>query len=179
MSKVLKNIAIIGRRDAPAAEIDLVYRFSAAMARMGHKIVTGGAAGIDQAAIDGAKSVGGKLQIFVPWSGYNGYRSGAGVMEWSPSFLGDYDDLAALHPKVKIMLDRGVRKDSLISLMGRNAMIIDHSDVVVAIPKRLANGVAVGGTLHGMNVAAVLEKQLIDASLETGRKILEAAIARS
>lgn len=65
----------IGSRETPAEVLAIMTALAAALARAGWTLRSGAAPGADTAFEDGARSVGGKMEIFLPWAGFNGNRS--------------------------------------------------------------------------------------------------------
>jgi len=75
---------------------------AARLAELGWGLRTGGAPGMDRAFEEGARKAGGRVEVFLPWSGYEGYTAEA------------YRVAAEHHPAWE-KLGRGVR-----ALMARN-----------------------------------------------------------
>ncbi len=87
-------------------------RIAARLAKLGWTLRTGGATGSDQAFERGARAVGGSVEVFLPWPGYNGYGERGALTSPSREAL----ELAStLHPAWG-GLSQGVQK-----LMARNS----------------------------------------------------------
>lgn len=169
----MKTIAIIGTRFAhmkgntfvpglSPADYDLITRMAFWLVRNGRRVVTGGAEGVDQAAMLGA-SLGAAangldlkdvLTIYLPWKDYNAELLPAGAR----IVVGGWDEedyrLGRLHPAFD-------RVKSIQKLMLRNAQIIRAADSVTALPRLDAQGMVTGGTAHGVSCANNLKKPLI------------------
>ena len=65
----------VGSRETPDAVLDFMADLAAALARQGWILRSGGADGADTAFEEGALSVGGATEIFLPWPGFNRHRS--------------------------------------------------------------------------------------------------------
>jgi hypothetical protein len=61
----------IGSRATPHDVLELMTRLAAKLASENWTLRTGGAAGADQAFFDGAISVRGCAEVYLPWPGYN------------------------------------------------------------------------------------------------------------
>ena len=66
----------IGSRQTPPEVLTLMERLGEALAHLGYTLRSGGATGADSAFERGCDAAGGAKQIFVPWNGYNGRRTG-------------------------------------------------------------------------------------------------------
>jgi hypothetical protein len=69
-------------------------RLGAELARRGWTLRSGGAVGADSAFEKGAREVGGRCEIYLPWPGYNEHFE-ARLVEASPEA---YDVMARIHP---------------------------------------------------------------------------------
>ncbi len=106
-----KVYAGVGSRKTPEEVLRLMEKIAARLAALGFTLRSGGAPGADQAFERGARRVGGKVEVFIPWPGFEGYRPGPEVSLYSPQAV---SMAAELHPAWK-KLSEGARK-----LMARN-----------------------------------------------------------
>src|SRR5690349_3410839 len=65
------SYAGIGARATPPDVLDLMRELAATLASENWTLRTGGAAGADQAFFEGAISVRGCAEVYLPWPGYN------------------------------------------------------------------------------------------------------------
>lgn len=64
----------IGSRATPADVIELMKSIAAKLAEANWALRTGGAEGADRAFLDGAISVRGCTEVYLPWPGYEGHQ---------------------------------------------------------------------------------------------------------
>lgn len=72
---MILTYAGIGSRETPDIILKGMRNFAKYMAELGHTVSTGGAKGADSAFIDGAMQGNGVIQNYLPFPGYNGYRT--------------------------------------------------------------------------------------------------------
>jgi hypothetical protein len=158
------KIAMIGSRDASPVQLATVRELSERFARKGHIIITGGAKGVDSAAMNGAARAGVQALVYYPWPGY---KPGTDVphrfvAEPQP----DWAKLAAgLHPKWA-SLSPAAQK-----LHARNVGIVEKADVVLAWPNPSRPGG--GGTGMGIRIADKLGIPCLTLRLEVADSIVE------
>ncbi|ANJ20785.1 DprA-like DNA recombination-mediator protein [Roseobacter phage RD-1410W1-01] len=77
----------IGARETPGPILDSMRNAATALAKAGVGLRTGGAKGADQAFFDGWERVGQEqlLEVFVPYSGFRGFRVGEGPVYGPPT----------------------------------------------------------------------------------------------
>lgn len=141
------KIACIGTRELRGDEARLLESLGRMIVEAGHEVVSGNALGADQAYARGANAVGpSKVRLFLPWATYevDAVRPGNIVTVVKDDRY--FETAAAAHPAWH-RLSSGVH-----SLLARNAMIIEASRLVVALPDEGKRGG--GGTGHGMRMAA-------------------------
>lgn len=68
----------IGSRRTPAAVLELMEAIAARRARAGLILRTGGSPGADQAFARGALAAGGRLELYLPWPGFESDARAAG-----------------------------------------------------------------------------------------------------
>ncbi len=106
----------VGSRKAPDQVLRLARRVGARLAELGWVLRTGGAPGMDRAFEEGAREAGGRVQIFLPWPGYEGYREDDPAVALDrPPFRG-LPAGGEVSPRLGGRLGRGVK-----ALMARNA----------------------------------------------------------
>lgn len=144
----MKERAIVyagaGSRKAPREVLRLAERVAARLAELGLVLRTGGAEGMDEAWERGARSRGGKVELYLPW---NGFRGKKGVLPLPQA----YPIAAPFHPKWG-ELGKGTR-----ALMARNAHVVLGEDLATPAAFLLVwtpGGEAVGGTGHAIRLAA-------------------------
>jgi hypothetical protein len=64
----------VGARRTPVDVLELMRRAASKLADQSWTLRTGGADGADRAFFDGARSVRGCAEVYLPWPGYNGHR---------------------------------------------------------------------------------------------------------
>lgn len=141
MSKI---ISIIGHRESPSEILETIGKIAEFFAKKGWVLRTGGAEGVDNAALAGFRNIANsKVELYLPWQGYNDHR---GIL-WTQE---NWNEAAKHHPKWDEL--KGVVKQ----IHARNVSIIigldneTPSDLVVAYTK---NGEEIGGTAMGIRVS--------------------------
>lgn len=100
----------IGSRSCPDDILALMRRIAAALARVGWALRSGGAPGADTAFEEGAREVGGRIGLYLPWRGFEGrtrdvvlHEATARAWEMAPQFHPGWDRLGrgaqALHAR--------------------------------------------------------------------------------
>lgn len=105
----------VGSRKAPEQALRLARRVAARLAELGWGLRTGGAPGMDRAFEEGARKAGGRVEVFLPWPGYEGYREDDPAVALVRPTAEAYRVAAEHHPAWE-KLGRGVR-----ALMARNS----------------------------------------------------------
>ena len=148
------RIAIIGTSAPSASQYDLIVSWAEELVEKRHEVSTGGADGVDTAAMSGAAASDvTKLHVFLPWKTFNQglVPSKCNITVYSPHIHKDWtDSVHRLHPNV------GALKPTVIPLHARNYGIVAHPkpvDAVIAVPRTKSNW---GGTGQGMRVAEYL-----------------------
>ena len=160
---IINSVGIVGKRELSETEYKLIYDFARAVSISGRTVVTGGAPGADEAALKGAKAGGGRAELYLPFYGFNGHRNtGDNVHAWKEQLVGDYRDVIELNKNAREKLAFGIQRGFVISAMGRNAQIVENSDIIVGLPRVNIHGVPYGGTRHTMDVAVYMEKPVRD-----------------
>ncbi|TSA39542.1 hypothetical protein D4R30_00875 [archaeon] len=143
----MKSVAIIGTRQPDT----LQYQYAEELAEhlshtFGVTIVTGGAYGIDQAAMAGALKP--LLEVYLPWSTYNEHLvpADAGkIVVTNPTVHRQwFESVNRYHPNPAAVTTRGVR-----ALHARNFGIVTGRDLVIAFPSDTGGG----GTGQGIRIA--------------------------
>ena len=84
----------IGSRRTPSHILVEMGRLATHLAQDGWALRSGGADGADSAFENGSRQVGGRMEIFLPWQGFNGRRDGI-----VPSFTPEVYAMAeSFHP---------------------------------------------------------------------------------
>lgn len=63
----------IGSRQTPPAVLDYMRRVAFRLAKRGYVLRSGAADGADAAFEEGCKQAGGRMEIWLPWRGFNGH----------------------------------------------------------------------------------------------------------
>lgn len=147
----MARYAMIGTRSPSDKMFERIHNVARFLVRRGHHIHTGGAKGVDEAAMVGAASVdASKLHVFLPWADYNKDIIPAGANTYlfdevaCPNWSKSVDKY---HPNARA-LTRGPR-----ALHARNYGIVmfpEPVDAVIAVPKSIQEE---GGTGQGMRIA--------------------------
>lgn len=96
-----------------------MFQVSKFLAQKGYTLRTGGADGADNAFLEGCRAGNGKVELWLPWQGFNGHRS-----EFTPDRNELYQIASLLHPAWKGL------KDSVKRLHSRNVgqILGEHFD---------------------------------------------------
>lgn len=105
-----KTYAGIGSRDTPSEILETMKDIAALCHDVGYTLNSGGADGADSAFEQGALSVGGSCNIFLPWPKFNGHHS-----TYTRPKPEAYEIAASIHP-----IWQHLGKDSVRSLIARN-----------------------------------------------------------
>ena len=141
----MRKYAGIGSRSTPSGVLALMREIGRQNAEAGWLLRSGGADGADSAFEQGCHSVGGKMEIFLPWAGFNKNRSNLCTVKPEAFQLA-----SQIHPAWNI-LSYGAKK-----LHARNCYQILGSsldDPVECVICWTPNGEAVGGTATAIALA--------------------------
>ena len=146
MLKLLNyRFAGIGSRETPEDIMDLMFEECAYLCLHGATLHSGGADGADTACENGAKSINGKMKIFLPWKNFNKNTSPLyNVSKRAMQFASQY------HP-AWCNLSRGAQL-----LMGRNCYQVLDEDLDEPVDFILCwtkDGEATGGTGQALRIA--------------------------
>jgi hypothetical protein len=153
-------ITIIGSRNISYTERNTLYLLSGKLARRGHTIVSGGAAGSDHAAYMGAIHAipNPDIQIWLPWNGFSNYTVDNKQFYMLDDFMSDF--------AFNTLLDNGVSWINRIGpaiqkLYCRNVFQIltkDYSktDLVIYCADVNKNNTVRGGTAIAVHLAWAL-----------------------
>lgn len=161
---IIKKVRIyagIGSRETPVPILNVMRRFATAVAK-DHILRTGGAPGADDAFFVGAKNwcishkvpLESRIEVFLPWDNFNGYKSSRGKYIYLNPPTGASLIAEKFHPNYNKL------KDSNKKLMDRNSQQImgrllnDSVDFVVCYT---SDGKASGGTGQALRIAEYKE----------------------
>lgn len=150
----LGKIAIIGTRQPDDLQLSIASVMSAELSHQGYRIATGGAYGIDQAAMLHCDPQT-HLIVYLPWLGYNSaiIPEMAGRIVYTPAIHQPWtQSVNKHHPRVSA-LTRGS-----FALHARNYGIIEGAELVLAFPDPTGDG----GTGQGVRVAKALGIPLLE-----------------
>lgn len=145
-----KIYAGIGAREAPDVVLVRCREIAAKLAEKGYVLRSGGAAGCDSAFEDGADSVNGKKEIYLPWNKFNGkdgivLKKGK-LHELTKKIAQQYLKVVGIFPRSYTIESLFIR--NVFQLFGEDFFMA--SDFVVCYTK---NGKAIGGTGVALKVA--------------------------
>lgn len=170
-----RSYAGIGSRSTPQGIRELMREFARLRAGEGWRLRTGGASGADQAFLEGARSSGGEVELYLPWPGFRGV-SGETLSEPSAEAV----DLAGeVHPAWG-RCGRAAR-----ALHGRNShqvLGVDLEDpagaVVCWTPDGSLDGASrrAGGTGQALRIASVFEVPVLNLYRDDHRVAVEALV---
>lgn len=157
-------IAVFGTRAPGGAVSQAVASLVNFVSRLGYTIRTGGAEGVDEAAMFATE---GRLEVMLPWATYNEALMGKvaaakkdlAITVYNPLFHQDWTkSVTDLHPYSK-GLTRGP-----FALHARNYGIVAGSILGVAFPNYINNPNG-GGTSQGIRIAKALGVPLIESPI--------------
>jgi hypothetical protein len=164
----------IGARQTPT-DVLLIMRLAAAdLAKRGYVLRTGGAEGADRAFFDGAQSVGGRIDLYLPWPTFWTPPRFAGVEIQTYPSRQAYKLAERYHPNWR-NLRRGVR-----SLHARNAHVVlgaDLNDPVRFILCWTPGGNGQGGTGQALRMAPDYGIPVLDLGCARAGERLQTFIA--
>lgn len=141
----------IGSRKTPHEVLAAMSALATVLAHEGWTLRSGGADGADAAFAEGVPAEHrGRVEIFVPWTGYNGVQGPEAVLMDRMQFQAAERFVSAFHDAWH-RCGRGARK-----LHARNAAIVHGAnlkDPVDAVICWTPNAVTVGGTATGIRMA--------------------------
>lgn len=111
----------VGSRETPAEALKHIERMAHILALKGYTLRSGAAPGADAAWERGAIAGGGQCEIFLPWGGFQGHRTGL-ALDRMPGHRKAMQLASEAHPAWD-RLSPAVRK-----LMARNAMQVLGAD---------------------------------------------------
>lgn len=137
----------IGSRETPQSILSLMKDYSVKMAKDNHILRSGGANGADSAFEEGCLSENGKMEIYLPWKGFEN-KSGNGYISDIPKEA--FDIAAKFHPNWNAC-SFGARKlhsRNICQILGKD--LNTKTDLVVCWTK---DGKASGGTGQAIRIA--------------------------
>lgn len=142
----MSSVAIIGTRDPNVYQRMAATALASRLSRdHGITIATGGAYGIDQAAMNGAKPS--LLEVYLPWASYNREvipRDAGKIIIADPiRHRAWFESVDRYHPNPAAL------KHSVRALHARNYGIVIGRDLVIAFPHAEGSG----GTGQGIRIA--------------------------
>lgn len=158
MSKYLPY-TLVGSREIPPEIETKLFEIAAALAKKGYTIRSGGADGSDLAGENGARSVDGLLEIYVPWQGFNNNPS---KLTWIKEA---FDMASTIHP-VWDRLKLGAKQ-----LHARNCHQVLGKDLKspsLFLVAYTENGDVKGGTATALTLAALNGIPIFNLGLPNG-----------
>jgi hypothetical protein len=168
-SQLTVAYAGIGSRQTPSDVLLMMRAAAARLAERGFILRTGGAEGADRAFFDGAQSVGGRIELYLPWPTFWTPPSFAGVEFQTYPSHGAYELAERYHSNWK-NLRRSIR-----SLHARNAhQVLGHEldEPAKFILCWTPEGSGVGGTGQALRMAPDYGIPVIDLGRPEARERL-------
>lgn len=147
----------IGSRETPKPILSIMRKFAEAVAET-HILRSGGAPGADQAFFEGAKSwckrnnvpMEQKMEIFVPWDGFNRFKTSQGKHIYCDIPHGAYMIAEKYHPNYSRLREpvKHLMARNTCQIMGR--LLNDSVDYVVCYT---SDGKSSGGTGQALRIA--------------------------
>lgn len=162
--------AIIGTREPDTFQFKTARILASLLSRdLGYTITTGGAYGIDQAAMESAAP--GMLTVYLPWERYNEHLipSHARRVVYSPKIHKDWAASVLKYYPAPGRLSRGA-----MALHARNYGIVENTVAVNAFPNEIGGG----GTAQGVRVALGLGIPVLQANKGSAEPVFVELIAK-
>jgi ribA/ribD-fused uncharacterized protein len=153
METETKAYAGIGSRETPVEVLETMRKIAAFLAGKGYTLRSGAAPGADSAFEQGAVSVGGKTEIWVPWRGFNGRRSA--LVPTPEAFA-----LAEQHHPAWAACKQGAK--ALHARNGHQVLGASLRDPVEFIVCWTKGGTGAGGTGQALRIARSLDIEVYD-----------------
>ena len=154
-----QTVAIIGTRKPTEDQIAKAEMLAAELSARGYIIKTGGAYGIDHAAM--RKTVPGFLEVYLPWETYNAeiIPEHAKRIVFNPAIHKEWlHSVTTYHPAPQL-LTSGMR-----ALHARNYGIVEGCGVVIALPEKMEKG----GSGQGVRIARALRIPVMQQEANVG-----------
>ena len=156
----MASYAGIGARKTPIHIIEMMRETAVLLAKDGYTCNTGAALGADQAFANGAASVNGHVQLFIPWANYE--------KEWIANVGGPgfFPDIYVANPVINTAAFNSVNQfhpapDNLSkavkALHARNWLILNNTEFVICWTP---NGQTTGGTGQAIRIAEYYGKHV-------------------
>lgn len=153
-----KIIAIIGSRETPEDQLEKLEQIAEFFAKKEWTLRTGGSWGADQAAFNGFSKVNGKIELYLPYQGFNEHR---GIL-WSQE---NWDEAAKQHPYWETMSLNGKL------FHARNVSIalgLDNQSPVDLMVSWTPEGEEVGGSMMCLKLARLNKILSFNLGSKTG-----------
>ena len=153
-----RTIAIIGSRETPEDQLKKLEQIAEFFAKRGWTLRTGGSWGADQAAFNGFSKVNGKIELYLPYQGFNEHK---GIL-WSQE---NWDEAAKQHPYWETMSLNGKLFHS------RNVSIalgLDNKSPADCIVAWTEGGEEVGGSMMVLKLGRLNKIPLFNLGSKTG-----------
>lgn len=165
------RVAAIGARELGPAARALARDLGGALARAGHVLRSGGSPGADQAFAAGAAAADGRVELVLPWPGFEraAWPPGALVEALDPERHRDWIALAAAcRPDLAAVLEGAAPPagDPRLRLARNPGILLGAGPVALCLA--ISPGPPAGGTAHALCCAgrASIPVLLIDAPRE-------------
>ncbi len=149
----LKRFAIIGTREPDDNQAMVAQQFADVVSRVcGAVVRTGGAEGIDHAAMIG--TVSGRLEVYLPWASYNSHiiPKDASKIVYDPDVHTEWaNSVRRFHPAYRLL------RKGAFALHARNYLVVG-CEGVLALP---GGSQSFGGTGQGIRIARELNIPIV------------------
>jgi len=169
MSKIYAGI---GSRETPPAILEKMIKIGYYLAQQGWTLRSGGAPGADQAFERGAIMGSGKMEIYLPWDGFNGkYERVEGYID--ATSLPNYHEARSVAEQYHPAWDhcnstaRRFHTRNVYQIGGRELAVA--SDAVICWTKHGKGG---GGTGQAIRIAKSLEIPVFDLAVCSDQEVL-------
>lgn len=165
-------VACVGARALDQTQLKMCGNIGGLLGELGHEVSTGAAPGADQAFAEACLDAGGRVHLWLPWTGFE--------KAWRRRMEGLYNDMVTATALSRVsttlqaraaasmrMLPYGIERDSVKRLMGRNFLIVECADAVIAWPGSDAQS---GGTRQAMRIGESLDLPVLDLRAQEGIK---------
>lgn len=163
----------IGARNTPTNIASMMKIIGMCFAIKGYTLNTGAAKGADQAFAEGAISVGGKVNLFLPWPTYEkdwwSKFAKVNIFVFNQKNKKAIDSVFQYHPAA------GNLSRSVIALHARNYLIVRPSKLVICYTK---NGDIIGGTGQAMRIALARKIETLNLGKTEHRKKIHQMIKK-
>ena len=160
----------IGSRETPVEILQLMARIGYTLAQNGWILRSGHAPGADQAFEHGARQAKGKMEIYLPWNGFENAYTGNRQPEYIVGFHPDAERVASLHHPAWERCSQGARKLHTRNVFQVAGLDLEtFSDMVICWTKDGKRG---GGTGQTLRIAEHLQIPIFDLAVIANPEVI-------